>query len=58
MVTEISKDIQSLDFSKKNLTATITDLKRFQMLVNAVEQLSSATEGRQYRTAGNLLQVI
>ena len=32
MVAEICRDIKSLDFAKRNLTTTITTLKRLQML--------------------------
>lgn len=31
-VAEISRDIKSLDFAKKNLTTAITAIKRLQML--------------------------
>ena len=39
LVTELCRDIQSLDTAKRNLTATITALKRLVMLVMALEQL-------------------
>ncbi len=49
MVEEVTRDIKSLDFAKKNLTASITTLKRLNMLVTGVAQLRSMAAKRQYR---------
>ncbi|EFA82338.1 Vps53-like domain-containing protein [Heterostelium album PN500] len=56
MVTEICKDIKSLDFAKKNLTAAITTLKRLHMMVMGVEQLNEMVEKKQYATVARLLE--
>lgn len=49
MVEEVTRDIKSLDFAKKNLTASITTLKRLNMLVTGVAQLRTMAAKRQYR---------
>ena len=58
MVQEICRDIKRLDFAKRNLTLTITSLKRLHMLVTAVDQLEYMCEKRQYKQVANLLQAI
>merc|ERR1719310_1636749 len=58
MVHEICRDIKSLDYAKRHLTATITSLKRLQMLVTATEQLSFMTRERRYTEAANLLHAV
>ena len=57
LVTELCRDIQSLDTAKRNLTATITALKRLVMLVMALEQLRTFAAGRAYGEAGALIEV-
>eukprot|EP01132_Coremiostelium_polycephalum_P002712 gene2712-3365_t len=56
MVTEICKDIKSLDYAKRNLTTAITTLKRLHMMVMGVEQLREMVDKKQYDTVANLLQ--
>jgi len=58
MVQEICRDIKKLDFAKRHITHTITSLKRFHMLVTAVDQLDFLIENRQYRDTANLLDAI
>ncbi|KAL1528081.1 hypothetical protein AB1Y20_009447 [Prymnesium parvum] len=58
MVQEICRDIKSLDYAKRHLTQTITALKRLQMLVTAVEQLSVMARERMYSEAASLLQAV
>ncbi|KAL6064374.1 Vacuolar protein sorting-associated protein 53 [Balamuthia mandrillaris] len=58
MVQDICRDIKSLDFAKRHLTATITALKRLDMLVSSVDQLEVMSHKRQYREVGNLLEAI
>jgi hypothetical protein len=58
MVEEVTRDIKSLDFAKKNLTASITTLKRLNMLVTGVAQLRSMAAKKQYREVGALLQAV
>ena len=55
-VRDICSDIQTLDNAKRNLTTTITTLRRLSMLENAVNQLSVLTEVRGYREAAKLLE--
>ena len=54
-VEEICCDIRQLDAAKQNLTATVTSLRRLQMLIQAVDKLQSTTSARQYRAAAGLL---
>lgn len=58
MVREICSDIQTLDNAKRNLTSTITALRRLHMLETAVEQLSILTTERAYKEAANLLEAV
>eukprot|EP01114_Cavostelium_apophysatum_P019690 TRINITY_DN6415_c0_g2_i2.p1 TRINITY_DN6415_c0_g2~~TRINITY_DN6415_c0_g2_i2.p1 ORF type:complete len:816 (-),score=248.73 TRINITY_DN6415_c0_g2_i2:14-2461(-) len=58
MVTDISRDIRAFDYAKKNLTSTITSLKRLQLLVNAVDQLKGLSAQKQYQQAGPLLEAV
>lgn len=58
MVHEITADIKQLDYAKRNLTASITALKRMNMLVSAVEQLKVMSQRRQYREAASILQAV
>ena len=58
MVIEITQDIKNLDQSKKNLTISITVLRRLQMLVSALEQLKGMANRKQYLETSQLLQVV
>ncbi|ORX65032.1 hypothetical protein K493DRAFT_232156 [Basidiobolus meristosporus CBS 931.73] len=58
IVQDITKDIKSLDYAKRNLTTTITALRRLQMLVTAVDQLKLFAHERQYKEAGQILQAV
>ena len=58
MVDDVCRDIKSLDFAKKNLTASITTLKRLNMLVTGVSQLKTMAAKRQYKEVGSLLQAV
>jgi len=58
MVQEICRDIKKLDYAKRHLTDTITSLKRFHMLVTAVDQLDFMVQNRQYRETGQLLEAL
>ncbi|CAG7854625.1 Vacuolar protein sorting-associated protein 53 AltName: Full=GARP complex subunit vps53 [Serendipita indica DSM 11827] len=48
IVRTITKDIQKLDHAKKNLSLSMTVLKRLQMLVNGLEQLDIYMKERSY----------
>ncbi|KAI8920106.1 Vps53-like protein [Powellomyces hirtus] len=58
MVQEITRDIKSLDHAKKNLTSSVTVLRRLQMLVSAAEQLRVMAGKKQYMEVAQLVQVI
>eukprot|EP00397_Hematodinium_sp_SG-2012_P013207 GEMP01013403.1.p1 GENE.GEMP01013403.1~~GEMP01013403.1.p1 ORF type:complete len:726 (+),score=238.84 GEMP01013403.1:192-2369(+) len=51
----LSRDIKNLDCAKHNITITVTRLKRFVMLVQALEQLRMHARGRQYKEVANML---
>jgi hypothetical protein len=57
-ITEMTADIKRLDSTKKNLTLSMTALKRLQMLTTAYEQLLSLSKSRQYKECAQLLQVV
>ncbi|KAJ3379710.1 Vacuolar protein sorting-associated protein 53 [Lobulomyces angularis] len=58
MVHEITKDIKSFDQAKKNLTNSITLLKRLQMIVLAMNQLKIIAKNKQYSDTSQLLLAI
>jgi hypothetical protein len=58
MVEEVCRDIKSLDYAKKNLTVSITTLKRLNMLVTGVSQLRTMAGKRRYKEVGSLLQAV
>lgn len=49
LVFEMCKDIKSLDVAKKNLTFSITSLKKFVGMLMTVEKLREGCEGRRYK---------
>ena len=49
------KDLKSLDIAKKNLTFSIDALKKFIMMMDAIEKLRDACEHKQYGMIANLL---
>lgn len=57
-ITEMTADIKRLDNTKKNLTHSMTALKRLQMLTTAYEQLRGLSSSRQYRECAQLLQAV
>lgn len=57
-ITEMTADIKQLDGVKKNLTLSMTALKRLQMLTTAYEQLRVLSKSRQYRDCAQLLQAV
>lgn len=58
MVQEICSDIKKLDFGKNHLQASITSLKRMQMLITAVNQLESLAGECNYKDAANLIDAV
>ncbi|KAI4139910.1 MAG: hypothetical protein LQ340_007952, partial [Diploschistes diacapsis] len=57
-ITEMTAEIKRLDNTKKNLTLSMTALKRLQMLTTAYEQLQGLSSSRQYRECAQLLQAV
>lgn len=57
-ITEMTADIKRLDNTKKNLTLSMTALKRLQMLTTAYDQLRGLSSSRQYRECAQLLQAV
>ncbi|KAI1617846.1 Vps53-like protein [Exophiala viscosa] len=57
-ITDMTADIKQLDNTKKNLTLSMTALKRLQMLTTAYEQLRALSKTRQYRECAQLLQAV
>mmetsp|Transcript_53122 Transcript_53122/g.95309 ORF Transcript_53122/g.95309 Transcript_53122/m.95309 type:complete len:837 (-) Transcript_53122:74-2584(-) len=58
LVSDVCRDIKSLDIAKRNLTLTVTSLKRLVMLVNALEQLRSLASLRKYEEASRLIHAV
>ncbi|GAA5844731.1 hypothetical protein JCM9279_002899 [Rhodotorula babjevae] len=58
VVRDITRDIQSLDQAKRNLVASMNALKRFQMLVNAFDQLTRLAKSRRYRETAQALAAV
>jgi len=57
-ITTMTADIKRLDGTKRNLTLSMTALKRLQMLTTAYEQLRGLARSRQYRECAGLLQAV
>ncbi|KAI0388413.1 Vps53-like protein [Xylariaceae sp. FL0594] len=57
-ITSMTADIKRLDGTKRNLTLSMTALKRLQMLTTAYEQLRGLARSRQYRDCASLLQAV
>lgn len=57
-IAEMTAEIKRLDSTKKNLTLSMTALKRLQMLTTAYEQLRGLSSSRQYRECAQLLQAV
>lgn len=55
IVYEMCKDLKSLDIAKRNLTFSIDALKKFIMMVDALEKLRDACEKRRYKEVANLI---
>ncbi|KZF26000.1 hypothetical protein L228DRAFT_251880 [Xylona heveae TC161] len=57
-ITQMTADIKRLDGTKRNLTLSMTALKRLQMLTTAYEQLRGLSRSRQYGDCAQLLQAV
>lgn len=57
-ITSMTADIKRLDGTKRNLTLSMTALKRLQMLTTAYDQLRGLAKTRQYREAAGLLAAV
>ncbi|KAF8658322.1 hypothetical protein AX16_002090 [Volvariella volvacea WC 439] len=58
VVRNITKDIQVLDLAKRNLIASMTTLKRLQMLVSALNQLEGQVKEKKYRDISQSLAAV
>eukprot|EP01071_Lankesteria_metandrocarpae_P000180 Lankesteria_metandrocarpae@DN10317_c0_g1_i1.p1 len=58
LVNEISRDVKTLDTGKRNITATITALKRLLMLTSALDKLRFYAAERRYAEAAQLALAI
>lgn len=58
VVRNITKDIQVLDLAKKNLTTSMTMLRRLQMLANALTQLEDQVKERRYAEVAQSLAAV
>lgn len=58
LVSDVCRDIKSLDIAKRNLTLTVTALKRLVMLVTALEQLRELGCHRKYEEASRLIHAV
>ncbi|EPY50962.1 GARP complex subunit Vps53 [Schizosaccharomyces cryophilus OY26] len=54
-IVQLTSEIKSLDLAKKNLTSSMTLLKRLQMLVTAYEKLRNLRQNRQIGEATSLM---
>lgn len=54
----MTADIKRLDGTKRNLTLSMTALKRLQMLTTAYEQLRDQSKSRHYQDCAHLLQAV
>lgn len=57
-ITEMTSSIQKLDYYKKNLVASMTVLKRLQMLINVNNTLSTILPTHNYKEIYQLLGVM
>ena len=57
-ITDMTADIKRLDATKRNLTLSMTALKRLQMLTTAYGQLWALGKSRDYRECAQLLQAV
>lgn len=58
VVRDITREIRNLDTCKRNVVASMTALKRLQMLVNAVAQLERLTRASRFREAASALSAV
>ena len=57
-ITDMTADIKRLDSTKRNLTLSMTALKRLQMLTTAYEQLRGLGKSKQYKECAQLLEAV
>ncbi|KAG8970352.1 Vacuolar protein sorting-associated protein 53 [Tulasnella sp. 419] len=58
IVQNITREIQVLDLAKKNLTTSVTALKRLQLLANALSQLEVLVEAKSYAEISQSLAAV
>jgi len=57
-ITVMTAEIKKLDATKRNLTKSMTTLKRLQMLTSAYEQLRALKSSHQYKECAGLLAAV
>jgi len=57
-IADMTAEIKRLDNTKRNLTLSMTALKRLQMLTTAYEQLQGLRQTRQYKECAQLVQAV
>ena len=57
-LSDLTAGIKRLDGAKRNITSSITALKRLQMLSTAYDQLKIASSNKQYRETAPLLEAV
>ncbi|KAG0130386.1 Vps53-like protein [Tuber indicum] len=57
-IAAMTADIKKLDSTKRNLTLSMTVLKRLQMLTTAYEQMKTQSKNRQYRECASLMSAV
>lgn len=58
LVQSICRDIRKLDAAKRNLTATISSLRRLGMLMGALDSLQAAVEAGNFAEAARLVEAV
>ncbi|KZO91109.1 hypothetical protein CALVIDRAFT_542078 [Calocera viscosa TUFC12733] len=58
IVRELTKDIQALDLAKRNLSLSLTVMKRFQILVNDLGRLDGMVQERKYSEVAPTLAAV
>ena len=56
-VMEITRDIKSLDGTKKNLSSCMSLLKRIHLSVNSLDYIKGLSNRKQYASVADILRV-
>lgn len=58
VVRDITRDIKTLDLAKRNIVMSMTTVKRFQMLVNGLDQLTRLAKAKRYKESAQSLLAV